>query len=321
MALLWRKKIAAKEQCGNTAGNIANGGLVAVQGDWIYYCDPKEYELCKVKLNGTSKQKLRELETWGFDDYFDYYFLHVIGDWVYYRDGDGDDNGLYKMRIDGTDNQRLIDDNCAFVSIADGWAYYCNWGNSKKLYRIQLDGAENQKLNDDECLYVNVTDNWVYYCNKSDGYGLYKIRIDGTSRKKLNDEESLYVNVVGDWAYYANDNIYKIRVNGTGRQRLQEDDNCFDNSHHINVAGDWVYYSNHNTACSKESGLSSLFKIRVDGTNRQDITPNRTVRLKLRDNVGDFEHIHVFGDWVYYYSACYLYRVRTDGSNLQNLSL
>ena len=81
---------------GNSVGNIANGGLVARQGDWIYYRNSSDgYKLYKVKTDGSGREKINDDSSW---------FINVVGDWIYYVNAD-DGYKLYKVKTDGSGRQ------------------------------------------------------------------------------------------------------------------------------------------------------------------------------------------------------------------------
>ena len=90
------KKIKAVNERGNTIGNIANYGMIAQQGDWIYYSNQSDGEkLYKIKTDGTNKQKL--------DDEGNSYSINIAGDWIYYvKCLGGTYEKFYKIKTDGT---------------------------------------------------------------------------------------------------------------------------------------------------------------------------------------------------------------------------
>ena len=53
-----------------------------------------------------------------------------------------------------------------------------------RLYKIKIDGTEMQKLNDEKSYDIEARGEWIYYCN-SDDRKFYKIRTDGTERQLL----------------------------------------------------------------------------------------------------------------------------------------
>lgn len=61
------------------------------------------------------------------------------------------------------------------------WIYYDNDG----LYKIKTEGTEKIKICDDVARYINAAGNWIYYCNDADMDKLYKIKTDGTGRSRV----------------------------------------------------------------------------------------------------------------------------------------
>jgi len=242
---------------GNSAGNIDNGGLVAQQGDWVYYQNGSDgKKLYKIRTDGTGRTKLNE-------DYYSSY-LNVLGEWIYYTYAF--DSRIYKIRTDGTGRTKLNEDESSYLNVQGEWIYYRNGSDERKLYKIRTDGTGRTKLNDDVSESFIVLNEWIYYRNdSSSSYTgmLYKIRTDGTGRTKLNDDVPSSLNVQGEWIYYRNHyddgKLYKIRTDGTGRTKLNEGV-----SHSLNVLGEWIYYYN-----GYDDG--KLYKIRTDGSERQKV--------------------------------------------------
>ena len=78
---------------GNTVGNLANNGLAAMQGDWIYYYDYYDgFKIYKIRTDGSVRTKVND------DDSGD---INVVGDWIYYRNYD-DSGRTYKICTDGS---------------------------------------------------------------------------------------------------------------------------------------------------------------------------------------------------------------------------
>ncbi|MCE5223257.1 DUF5050 domain-containing protein [bacterium] len=248
-------------QRGNSVGNIVNSGIVAQQGEWVYYSNfNDDRKLYKIRTDGTGRTKLNEDNS---------YYINVVGEWIYYHNN-SDEANLYKIRTDGTGRTKLNEDmNSNYINVVGEWIYYTFSisGNTQSIYKIRTDGTGRTKLNDDISMDINVVGEWIYYHNYSDKDSdkgkLYKIRTDGTGRTKLSEDDSYYINVVGEWVYYSNGSdgykLYKIRTDGNGRTKLNED-----NSDFINVVEEWVYYSN-------GSDGEKLYKIRTDGTGRTKV--------------------------------------------------
>ena len=278
---------------GNSLGNIVNFGLVAQQGEWIFYRNTSDgNKLYKIRTDNTNQTQLN-------DDISSY--INVVGDWIYYRNGT-DKGKIYKIRTDGTGRTKLNEDDSYYLNVLGENIYYNNSSDNGRLYKISCDGTIKKKLSGDNISDVNVVGDWIYFSNRNDGSALYKIQRDGTNRKKINWDNTSYINVDRDWIYYHNysdgQKLYKIRIDGTGRMKLNDDaSGC------VNLDGDWIYYSNWNDEYK-------IYKIRKDGTSR-------TV---LSNDSSNFLNI-IFG-WIYYinYSdSRKLYKIRTDGTERQEV--
>ncbi|WBW96829.1 DUF5050 domain-containing protein [Oceanirhabdus sp. W0125-5] len=247
---------------GNSAGNINGpamfGGLVASQGKYIYYSilaeDPRYSEYCKiyrVKKDGTDKQVLSE--TPGA-------YLNVVGDYIYYKDfGNrgsltkmkidgtekevldsgasnitviGDDiyyvnNGLYKIKTDGTNKVKLSDNIIHKLSVSGDYIYYRNGAVDRTIYRLKTDGTEETQIYNDMVDHVIPSGDWLYFTkvegeNEPGDASIYKMKIDGTEIQKLNDEQSTNINVDGEYIYYTTLNgLYKMKTDGTDKTKIE----------------------------------------------------------------------------------------------------
>jgi len=125
-------------QRGNSVGNIVSGGIVAQQGEWIYYCTYSDgRKLYKIRTDGTGRTKLNEDKS---------FFINVVGDWIYYCNS-SDDDKLYKIRTDGTRKTKLNEDRSWSINVVGEWIYYQNSFDGDKLYKIRTDGTDCQEFN------------------------------------------------------------------------------------------------------------------------------------------------------------------------------
>ena len=65
------------------------------------------------------------------------------GDWIHYVNG-LEDNKIYKIRIDGTQKQKVCDDHAGYLNVIDDWIYYVK--GFDKLYKIRTDGTGDQLI-------------------------------------------------------------------------------------------------------------------------------------------------------------------------------
>ncbi len=220
---------------------------IAVQGEWIYFCNISDGErLYKIKTDGSQLSKMDDSESCRC--------INAVGDWIYYSTWK---EGTYKIRPDGSEKTLLISETTYNMTVIDDWIYY---GTNPQFYKMKTDGSQITQIID-SAYYTNVVDGWIYY----DDDGLYKIRTDGREKTQLNDVESSNINVNGDWIYYTtwsdkskSSLLYKMRTDGSEETKLHKV-----GGFKIHIAGDWVYYCNPYDLY--------YYKIQKDGSNNKKI--------------------------------------------------
>lgn len=277
------------KEVGNTSGNIANGGFVAQQGDWVYYCNPVE-KLYKVKEDGTGNTLIPIS-----DDVPRY--LNVVGDWIYYLNVSElttDFRKIMKVKTDGTGRTIITDDTAECVNVVGEWIFYSNISDSGKLYKIQTDGMNKTLISNDVTWKLSVAGDWIYYINKSEGEKISRVKTDGTGRTLLSDQAAFNIIVEGDWVYYnypENFNVYKVKTDGTGRILVSDT-----NASRLNAARDWIYYF----------ANDKLYRVKTDGMS--------TTLLSDTIYIGA---ISIAGDWIYaqdYNADNRFIKMKTDGT-------
>lgn len=292
----------SEQERGNSAGNIHNGGLVAGQGDWVYFLDEVyNGKIFKMRTDGS------DITAVG-DDISE--CLNVVGDWIYYIN-DSDGLSIYRIRTDGTDRTKICDDGCSEIDVINGWIYFSSFDDDWKIYKIRTDGSELIKINDDKSLIFFVDEEWIFYENFDD-FEKYKIRTDGSERTKLSNEGSWNdkkgidsIMISDDWLYsrWRMSTILKMEIDGDEWTSVYTD---FESGlWFINVEDDWIYFSTFMTG--------DLYKIRTDGTN-----------ITLLSDESWIMCIHIIDDWIYYVSVneeeiSNLNRIKTDGSHKETL--
>jgi uncharacterized protein YchJ len=248
-------------------------------------------------------------------------FAAIQGDWIYFNQY-GDNGGLYKTHIDGTQKIRLNENIHQYINVVGDWVYYYYQefdenGHSvhgvSGIYRIRTDGTEKTKLLSGYTPDMHVVGDWIYFRL---GTELHKMRVDGTEQTQLKEFALLFpsINIVDDWIYLYHEiyddyfisifeseslaqGIFKIRTDGTELTQIIEEVVSY-----INVTDEWIYYSNHND--------KYIYKIRIDGTERTQLNSERSILLVV-DN-----------GWIYYLEDenNYICRIRIDGTDRTELN-
>jgi hypothetical protein len=201
--------------------NAEDVSQMSVVGDWIYYTNYSDNGcIYKMHTDGTEETKLNSTPS--------AYINVVDGWIYYCDTTNGYDNGaeIYKIKTDGTGLTDLKTKGLELL-VTDGYVYYKNLNDGVCLYRVKIDGTGNEKVSDSECMCFNVQGDWLYTDGTSAGNRyLYKISISTKQKIQLNSDHTDQICLIGDWIYYINqadDNsttLYRIHTDGTGRQEI-----------------------------------------------------------------------------------------------------
>ncbi len=270
----------------NHHGNIINSGIVASNGDEIFFWNGLEEELCKISADGSGYEVISNIKAG---------FLNVVGEFLYFRNMNNR-GSLSRMDLSSYKIEHLSLDSCMDLQWEDPWFYYRNAHDENRIYKIRSDGSMRSKISTDSADYLYLSEGWLYYRNTNINGGIYRIKTDGTGRKRIYPYSSSHINVQGKWVYFINrffgSQIYKVSIEGTGATRIIND---FANN--LNVQNDWIYYTH-----KREK---SLYRARIDGSDRQMITDNPSWNIQL------------IADDLYYYNDLngLIYSMKTDGTH------
>ncbi|WP_010677000.1 cell wall-binding repeat-containing protein [Bacillus timonensis] len=260
---------------GNSVGNIINGAIAAIEGDWIYYINIGDAFIYKVKIDGSGKKKLTNEPA---------EYISVLDGWIYYSNV-ADDRTIYKMKIDGTNKKKLDGTSGEFLNVVDDWIYYIDYYQGREgVYKVKTDGSQLTKIKKGYYTGLNVVNDWMYFYSTQEGpkNPLYKVKIDGSSLTMLDKGNQTEINVVGDWIYYidqSNQAIYKMKTNGSSKIKIANA-----SADRLNISGDWMYYRN-------TQDDRKIYKMKTDGTSKQKVSNETWVR-----------NINIVGDWIDYIS-------------------
>ena len=268
------------------SGGAGIGGMVAKQGDWLYYVQGMS-RLIKVKLDGSQRQIIYESPgLMGINN------LNVIGDTIYYTNG-----GIWSMKTDGTD-RKLISSKTAYnllvrgttgwfievVNMSDTPAIYVKYS----LHQVDLLTGEIITIVENGSGYglKTVIDNYLIYVNGNDVYKRDLSTDDEILIKQFDFARGIYnMCVNGDTIYFcggsADKRVFEIDINNPNVIKATYEFGRVYN--YFNYAGGGVYGS-------KDGGASLFYALSGDILYE----PNESIR----EDVG----IYTFDDgYVYYY--------------------
>lgn len=176
-------------------GNYASKLYVA--DGWVYFMNE---QLLKMRTDGSELTVIAERCR----------DMSLSGDWIYYLVRDMENSNysyLYRIRKDGTDETRLTG-ICHNADYNDEWIYYSDIDNSG-IYKMRFDGSEKQRLVAGTCGYqFKATEDWVYY-TKGGLSGIIKVRTDGSEITMITKygEHAMLCDIWEDHLIY---NIYRL---------------------------------------------------------------------------------------------------------------
>jgi hypothetical protein len=285
-------------------GNIANYGIAAKNGEWIYFSSMEE-GLCKMKEDGSSKTLILPDKS--------ITYINIVDDYIYYTSLTNGSK-LYRIKTDGTGIRMLSENGVSDVHVVDKWIYFINEGEGEyKICKMKTNGSELSEISSRSVSALFFVDDTIYYRQREyDGklnkYRLCRMNSDGTNKTKILDEDIRYFRISGDWIYYVdkdNYNIYKVRLDGSEKTKINAD-----KSSYINVVGEWIYYVNYG-----DTHNHALYKIKTDGSSRTKV---------LEETGLNMHYLNIIDDWIYYVKVDFLgatYRVNIDGSENMRLSI
>lgn len=252
---------------GNSGGNIVNTGLVAVQGDMVYFRSNQGGALHEAALDGDQEALMI-----GTDSAL---FINVSGDLIYYSNGD-DNNRIYRIGTDGSVRTPITRSSAALVTLQEDWIYYLDLDDDNKICRLTTTGAERTVVVDDNVLSFSIADEWIYYINQSDGNKIYRVGIDGAGRERIIDSAACCPQVNSGKLFYVNESdgskVYSANIDGSGPQAITSGQAAF-----LNVDESWVYYS------ALAEGYA-LYRVKHNGSEETRLYAGPAYSLNLAGN-------------------------------------
>ena len=126
--ILPAKTTSSVELAGNTYGNIANYGLVAQSGDYIYYSNSYDkWRLYSVKVDNTENKRLTTDSV---------QYINIVDSKVYFSNSS--DNGrLYVIGTDGSGRKKLNDTRSEYINVVGDYIYYIDADSGWNIKRIK----------------------------------------------------------------------------------------------------------------------------------------------------------------------------------------
>jgi hypothetical protein len=153
---------------------------LVVEGDWIYYLSDvssnKGYYnsyLYRIKLDGSEKTKVYEIPMYDFI---------ISNEQIIFND----DDGLSIMDMSGQNVRHVATGINMYYNTDGTWIYYSDDAPYGGLYRIKPDGTNNEKLSDNRIANIHIVGDWIYYASMmAENTNPYRIKTDGLDESPI----------------------------------------------------------------------------------------------------------------------------------------
>lgn len=247
-----------------------------------------------------------------------------------------DQNGIYKIKLDGSDAEptRLTNSKAAYLTYVNGYIYYANKSDGDKLYRVSVtaNNAQGTQLRgdkkDEKVAYI-ITDGTNLYFNSTKaalgvvGYAaaVTKYNVANGTEVKLTTDAGKYLTKIGSYIYYVNndkitsalfgDGIYKVSAvqtsdnNSVGTKVLSIDNNGYSS---LTSDGVSLYYYKLND--------KHFYKNSADGRNETDLMASFQPVEDTSLAIGSYSSLAEYNGEIYFtnpldYGCLYKYNPAT----------
>lgn len=162
--------------------------------------------------------------------------------WIYYDIDVQDNSGLpklFKMKEDGTEYIKVLDDYVLQLVIEDEWIYYRtlqnpkyvawddSWEGDEAIFKIRTDGTGKTLLYEGESYLLGYNEESIFIREDSKEYdSLSRVDIDGSELTELKLNNCLYPNIIDEYIYffsYKNGHtINRMNTDGTNHMMIFE---------------------------------------------------------------------------------------------------
>lgn len=219
-------------------------GNLNAAGEWIYYTAAKGTEhynvIYRVRMNGSESEMLSEEPCTMLTAAGDKLYYQIVD-----QNSEGYEGKLFSMNMDGSGVKQVLEDQIRFLGIEKDWIYYTTYqGEQNTLYRVKTDGTEEERLISEfrSCSVPVVKDGWLYYGRAAEDGSWklcrQKLSADGKREDIVQAAASssyweIALNVCDGWVYYVDlgntkdteepqERVCRVKVDGSEPELMSD---------------------------------------------------------------------------------------------------
>ena len=217
---------------------------------------------------------------------------------------------IVRMRIDGSDKDRLFKGYAGDMHVVGNWIYFINYSDGWKIYSMDINGQNKEALCDEFVRDMAVCKGKIYYSYKGEDekQGHIKVmNIDGSEKSHIANVNAKDMVVEDGYIYYIDyekKNLCKMDVESGAVEKLSDESVVG-----FSKGGEWIFYTL--VPPEDSSGESKgLYRMDIDGGN--------IVVLDFESDLEDSD-IGTTKEWIFYRASKdreypRLRRIRKDGT-------
>ena len=167
------------------------------------------------------------------------------GNYVYYQHYNADDGlKFYRVKIDGTEEEKLSDEAIIPASFVGNSLYYNGQKSDHNIYTMDTNSTSDSLLYEGNCYNPVATDKYIYFLSLENNYSIVRINRDGSNPKTIVDERVSFFNISssGKYLYYQVDGGDKNRLCKLNLETLKSKTLLEGDYNSIHVTSNYVFF-------------------------------------------------------------------------------
>lgn len=169
----------------------------------------------------------------------------LYGNNVYYQHYDQKKGlELYSVKIDGSEEKKLVAEAAAPYAVSDNRIYYTGWDSDHYIHSIGISGSGASVIYAGNCTSLTIQGNYLYFMNMEQDYNLCRIPLDGSSVETIVNQRLATYNISEDGTivYYqvddgANNGLYKLDLYTYNSELISEG-----NYNYLNITSEYLFF-------------------------------------------------------------------------------